>query len=279
MVAYDDSDSDAEPEAVDSIHGADRVTGAATTAAAPGPARASGSLAMAAGMVLPADPASCRGAGEQRLPLARLGRGRQGSCPTQRLQWPRNEPKVTLPISHPSSSLWTSHAPASTLPLATAFLKPVKRSWDTSRSPLCAQSESEAADLLKTVSCSQRKKGEDIVIPYVPKRLRQLQVESVEAGRSEDTEPPRPPAGCAPAPCCVAPRVSEFIQPYLKGQHRETQVPSKVLFHLRGHRGPVNSIQWCPVLSASHLLLSTSMDKTFKEPSCLVDGVTLESPP
>ncbi|XP_040830992.1 WD repeat-containing protein 25 isoform X1 [Ochotona curzoniae] len=277
LVAYDDSDSDAEPEAVDSVHGADRVTGAATTAAAPGPARASGSLAMAAGMVLPADPASCRGAGEQRLPLARLGRGRQGSCPNQRLQWPRNEPKVTLPTSHPSSSLWTSHAPASTLPLASACLKPVKRSWDTSRSPLCAQSESEAADLLKTVSCSQRKKGEDIVIPYVPKRLRQLQVESVEAGRSEDTEPPRPPAGCTPAPCCVAPRVSEFIQPYLKGQHRETQVPSKVLFHLRGHRGPVNSIQWCPVLSASHLLLSTSMDKTFKVWNAVDSGRCLQT--
>lgn len=33
---------------------------------------------------------------------------------------------------------------------------------------------------------------------------------------------------------------------------------------LGGHQGPVNTVQWCPVPQHSHLLLSASMDKTFK---------------
>ncbi|KAK2825966.1 hypothetical protein Q5P01_020180 [Channa striata] len=33
---------------------------------------------------------------------------------------------------------------------------------------------------------------------------------------------------------------------------------------LRGHQGPVNKVRWCPVPHLSHLLLSASMDKTFK---------------
>lgn len=33
---------------------------------------------------------------------------------------------------------------------------------------------------------------------------------------------------------------------------------------LGGHQGPVNTVRWCPVPHLSHLLLSASMDKTFK---------------
>jgi hypothetical protein len=102
------------------------------------------------------------------------------------------------------------------------------------------------------------------VVPYTPKRLRQLQALSAETGEGTNLEPQGPPEKCTPAPLCVAPTVSEVIQPHLNSQYRETKVPRKVLFHLRGHRGPVNSIQWCPVFSKSHMLLSTSMDKTFK---------------
>ncbi|XP_077415270.1 WD repeat-containing protein 25 [Vanacampus margaritifer] len=41
-------------------------------------------------------------------------------------------------------------------------------------------------------------------------------------------------------------------------------IPKKLLLSLQGHQGPVNTVQWCPVPQRSHLLLSASMDKTFK---------------
>lgn len=269
LVAYDDSDSEAETEAAGGVRAAGHTTGAAGVAGAPG-------QALAGKEALPKEPASWGGSREQRLPLAQLGGGHRGSCPSQRLQWPRKEPEVTLPASHPSrSSLWTSHAPASTVPLAAARLKPVQLCRDTPRSSFCAQRECEVTG--KTAGSSQRRRAEDSVVPYTPKRLRQPQAASTEADKAQDVAPPRPPAGCAPAPCCVAPHVSEFIQPYLNSPYRDTQVPSKVLFHLRGHRGPVNSIQWCPVLSKSHMLLSTSMDKTFKVWNAVDSGRCLQT--
>ncbi|XP_019743755.1 WD repeat-containing protein 25 [Hippocampus comes] len=42
------------------------------------------------------------------------------------------------------------------------------------------------------------------------------------------------------------------------------RIPKKLLLSLQGHQGPVNTVQWCPVAQRSHLLLSASMDKTFK---------------
>lgn len=215
--------------------------------------------------------------GKQRLPLARLWRSDPGSCPSQRLQWPSKEPDSTFPTSEPPGpSLWMNRAPVGHVPLAAACFKPLKPAWDAfTPSHTHSKLESTAGN----ASSSQRKRGEACVLPYIPKRLRQLQVLNPEATGGRDVEPPGSPAGCAPAPLCVAPTVSEFIQPYLNSQYRETTVPKKVLFHLRGHRGPVNSIQWCPVFSKSHMLLSASMDKTFKEPKCLVVTVTSESPP
>lgn len=41
-------------------------------------------------------------------------------------------------------------------------------------------------------------------------------------------------------------------------------VPRRLLMSLEGHRGPVNTVCWCPVPQRSHLLLSASMDKTYK---------------
>ncbi len=34
--------------------------------------------------------------------------------------------------------------------------------------------------------------------------------------------------------------------------------------HIQAHQGPVNTLQWSPVEHLSHLLLSASMDRTFK---------------
>lgn len=262
LVAYDDSDSESEADPARSGNTAGQMSDDASGMNRPsGIGFASCPVGMIKERTQHTGNTPDEDPGKQRLPLARLWRSDPGSCPSQRLQWPSKEPDTTVPTSEPSRpSLWMSRAPAGHVPLAAACLKPLKPAWDALR-PSDDQSKLEST--VANSSSSQRKRGEDCVLPYIPKRLRQLQA-SLEAGGDKDVEPPGSPAGCAPAPLCVAPTVSEFIQPYLNSQFRETTVPKKVLFHLRGHRGPVNSIQWCPVFCKSHMLLSASMDKTFK---------------
>lgn len=58
--------------------------------------------------------------------------------------------------------------------------------------------------------------------------------------------------------------VSATVKPYLSQTLSEAGVPRRLLISLQGHQGPVNTVQWCPVPQLSHLLLSASMDKTFK---------------
>ncbi|EHH28172.1 hypothetical protein EGK_18544, partial [Macaca mulatta] len=276
LVAYDDSDSEAERETAGSFDATGQMKDTSGVAGPPEKDFASGTLDVRKAGVQPTKHGSCEDPGGHRLPLAQLGRSDRGSCPSQRLQWPGKEPQVTFPIREPSrSSLWTSHVPASHIPLAAARFKQVKLSRNFPKSSFCAQSESETVG--KNDSSFRKKKCEDCVVPYTPKRLRQLQALSTETGNSKEMEPQGPPAGRAPAPLYVGPRVSEFIQPYLNSHYKETTVPRKVLFHLRGHRGPVNTIQWCPVLSKSHMLLSTSMDKTFKVWNAVDSGHCLQT--
>lgn len=268
LVAYDDSDSEAETRPGASSSAAGPREGTADVVGPCGRAFSSEVLDVSEGRALPTTHGPWEEPAGQRLPLDRLWRSDPGSCPSQRLQWPRTVPEVTFPTSEcPRPSLWTSHAPAGHVSLAAARLKQVKLSRGTYNSPepsFCVQTKSESPGHNGT--CLQRKRREDCVVPYTPKRLRQLQALSTETGKSKDVGTQGPSAGRAPAPAplCVAPRVSEFIQPYLDTQYKETQISRKVLFHLRGHRGPVNSIQWCPVISRSHMLLSASMDKTVK---------------
>ncbi|KAM4853881.1 WD repeat-containing protein 25 isoform 1-T3 [Thomomys bottae] len=276
LVAYDDSDSEAEPELPGGVNAADQMTDIS------GVDRPSGQgLSPCAPEVMKEEaqltqpcPEALR---EERLPLVRLWKNDPGSCPSQRLQWPRKEPEVPFPSSMPPrpSSLWTSHVPANYVPLAAARLKQVKQSPGSPKSSFHAQSMSGTTP--RQTSSTQRNRGEDGVVPYTPKRLRQLQELSTETVRTPAQEPQGPPADCAPAPLRMPPVVSEVIQPHLKSQFRETKVPRKVLFHLRGHGGPVNSIQWCPVFSKSHMLLSTSMDKTFKIWNAVDSGRCLQT--
>lgn len=263
LVAYEDSDSEAEAEPAGSFNPAGQMEDASAAAPSHRWALASDSLDVADAGAQPAkreDPAG------RRLPLVRLWRNDPGSRPSQRLLWPRPEPEVTAPPSQPPRpSLWTSQTPAGHVPLAAARLQQPKPPWGAYDSPEAsfhARTESERPG--SNGSSLQRKRCEDSVVPYTPKRLRHLQALSAEAGKGEDAEAQGPSGRRPPAPLCVGPQVSEFIQPYLDGQHKETTIPKKVLFHLRGHRGPVNSVQWCPVFAKSHMLLSTSMDKTFK---------------
>lgn len=266
LVAYDDSESETEAEAEESSDAAgqmkdfsDVVKPHVQDFALEGPDETEGA-AVPTQLDSREDPAG------HRLPLVRLWRSDPGSCPSQRLQWPRAEPEVTFPAGKPlRPSLWTSHVPAGHAPLVAAHSKQVKLSrgaYDSPALSFCAQTKSETPG--GNGSSLQRKRCEDCVVPYTPKRLRQSQALSTETGKSKDTEAQGPSVGRAPAPLSVAPRVSEFIEPYLDSQYRETTIPKKVLFHLRSHRGPVNSVQWCPVFAKSHMLLSASMDKTFK---------------
>ncbi|XP_062945739.1 WD repeat-containing protein 25 [Cynocephalus volans] len=276
LVSYDDSDSEAETETVGSFNAARQMKDASGVAEPPGQDFASGILVRTKEEVQSTKHSFREDPGSHRLPLARLGKGGWGSCPSQRLQWPRKEPEVTFPTSESSHpSLWMTGAPASHMPLAAAHLKQVKPSWDFPK--LSSRAQSEPETIGKNGTSFQRKRHEDCVVPYTPKRLRQQQALSTETRKNKGAEPQGTSVGCAPAPLCVAPRVSEFIQPYLDSQYKETKVPRKVLFHLRSHRGPVNSVQWCPVLSKSHMLLSTSMDKTYKIWNAVDSGCCLQT--
>ncbi|XP_028713908.1 WD repeat-containing protein 25 isoform X2 [Peromyscus leucopus] len=276
LVAYDDSDSETETEPARSVNSEGQMDDASGVTRPAGMAFASDTVDVTEEGAQHTKSSPHEDPRDQHLPLPRIWSSLPGSCPSQRLQWPPKEPDTTFLTSEsPRPSLWISRAPASHVPLQAACLKPAKAARDALASS--AHSQSKVESTAKITSSSQRKRGEDCVVPYTPKRLRQLQALNPEAGGGKDTEPPGPPAGCAPAPLSVAPTVSEFIQPYLKSQHRETKVPKKVLFHLRGHRGPVNTIQWCPVLCKSHMLLSTSMDKTFKVWNAVDSGRCLQT--
>ncbi|XP_036061236.1 WD repeat-containing protein 25 [Onychomys torridus] len=272
LVAYDDSDTETETEPARSVNSEGQMDDASGVTRPSGMAFASGTVDVAGEVAHHTKSSPHEDPRGQHLPLPQIWSSLPGSCPSQRLQWPPKEPDITFFTSEsPRPSLWMSRAPAGHVTLAAACLKPAKPARDALASSSHTQSEAEST--FRITSSSQRKRGEDCVVPYTPKRLRQMPALNPEAVGGKDTAPP----GCAPAPLCVAPTVSEFIQPYLKSQHRETKVPEKVLFHLRGHRGPVNTIQWCPVLCKSHMLLSTSMDKTFKVWNAVDSGHCLQT--
>nr|XP_020769201.1 WD repeat-containing protein 25 [Odocoileus virginianus texanus]XP_020769202.1 WD repeat-containing protein 25 [Odocoileus virginianus texanus] len=279
LVAYEDSDSEAETELAGGFHPAGQMEDTSTAVRPPGQDFGSRVLDATGGRTPSPERASHDDPARCRLPLARLWSQDPGSCPSQRLQWPRPEPEAAFPASLPARlSLWTSQAPVGHVPLAGACLKQMRVCWEPSSSPelsVGARAGSEGPG--KSGSSLQRKRREDCVVPYTPKRLRPLPAPHTGADRGKDAEAQGPHAGRVPAPLCVAPEASEFIQPYLDSQYKETKIPKKVLFHLRGHQGPVNSVQWCPVSARSHLLLSTSMDKTFKVWNAVDSGSCLQT--
>lgn len=101
------------------------------------------------------------------------------------------------------------------------------------------------------------------VRPYIPKRQRLTTLtETVDSkfteNRVEDVQ------GNQTSESQILSEVSERIQPYIACKRDAAAIPRKLLMSLGGHQGPVNKLQWCPVPHLSHLLLSASMDKTFK---------------
>ncbi|XP_044022976.1 WD repeat-containing protein 25 [Siniperca chuatsi] len=98
------------------------------------------------------------------------------------------------------------------------------------------------------------------VRPYIPKRQR--------IATSVETVDPKHPAEQVPGnqsrESQILSEVSARVKPYLANKHGAAGIPRRHLMSLGGHQGPVNTVQWCPVPHLSHLLLSASMDKTFK---------------
>lgn len=96
------------------------------------------------------------------------------------------------------------------------------------------------------------------VRPYIPKRQRLSQDTKNSENPSEQGS--ENPTRTSP----VLSNVSSRVKPYLGGKPKSAGIPKKLLISLEGHQGPVNTVEWCPVPHISHLLLSASMDKTFK---------------
>lgn len=96
--------------------------------------------------------------------------------------------------------------------------------------------------------------------PYIPKRQRLATSGETLSSKSQVEHNP----GCQTRISPVLSEVSERVKPYLDNRPGAAGIPRRLLMSLGGHQGPVNTVQWCPVPQHSHLLLSASMDKTFK---------------
>ena len=97
LVAYDDSESEAETEPVGNFNAASQMKDTPDVVKPPGQDFASEAPGVTEGAVLSTKHGSGADPAGHRLPLVRLWRSDPGSCPSQRLQWPRTEPDVTFP--------------------------------------------------------------------------------------------------------------------------------------------------------------------------------------
>ncbi|XP_009557446.2 WD repeat-containing protein 25 [Cuculus canorus] len=113
--------------------------------------------------------------------------------------------------------------------------------------------------------------------PYIPKRLRQENSSMPEKKEPDqrdslDCDIKLGMSGEQPLR-----KISELIKPYLGSEYKSTEVPKKLVFYMSKHSGPVNEIQWCPVPEQSHMLLSASMDKTMKVWDAVDTGCCLKT--
>ncbi|XP_068582482.1 WD repeat-containing protein 25 isoform X2 [Cebidichthys violaceus] len=98
------------------------------------------------------------------------------------------------------------------------------------------------------------------VRPYVPKRQRLAS----SVGTVDLKYPAERVPGNGTGESQILSDVSATVKPYLAHKPGASGIPRRLLMSLAGHQGPVNAVRWCPVPHLSHLLLSASMDKTFK---------------
>ncbi|CAL9686557.1 unnamed protein product [Knipowitschia caucasica] len=167
------------------------------------------------------------------------------TCPSS--TWKSKSPVVEMYSSVPSSSHVQSTAPKSTVHQnAPAFLLENQRRSHTLQTQTHRNS---SIDFKRQLPSSVR--------PYVLKRQRCAPVESSEPSDASEhihrEERPILSDGAHTVKQCLSQKL-----PVLSA------APKRLHMRLGGHQGPVNTVKWCPVPHLSHLLLSASMDKTFK---------------
>lgn len=128
------------------------------------------------------------------------------------------------------------------------------------KSPSSSKWPELACPVVQTAVCLKRPQATSAGLrPYVSKRQRMItQPESAARERPENS-PDLQATNLRPLS-----EVSDRVQPFLGGKTARGELPRRVQHQLHAHQGPVNTVQWCPVPHLSHLLLSVSMDKTFK---------------
>ncbi len=124
---------------------------------------------------------------------------------------------------------------------------------------ISSSSSSSAAQSGSSGSMKRVQLQASAVRPYVPKRQRLTETAAL---RTEEPDP----SGSAGSPALF--EVSERVRPFLGRRHGRVELPRRMQSHIQAHQGPVNTLQWSPVEHLSHLLLSASMDRTFKVSAC-----------
>ncbi|GAB0190971.1 WD repeat-containing protein 25 [Grus japonensis] len=113
--------------------------------------------------------------------------------------------------------------------------------------------------------------------PYIPKRLRQENSSMPEKKESDQKNSSDCDVKLGISGEQTSRKISELIKPYLGSKYKLTEVPKNLIFCMSKHSGPVNEIQWCPVRQQSHMLLSASMDKTVKVWDAVDTGCCLKT--
>ncbi|XP_025025809.1 WD repeat-containing protein 25 [Python bivittatus] len=106
--------------------------------------------------------------------------------------------------------------------------------------------------------------------PYISKKLRQEKHEYHK-------ESIHSPIKFSTAEDKMSITVSQYIMPYIGSKYTVTEIPKKLVFHMAEHSGPVNAVRWCPLQRWSHMLLSASMDKTVKVWDAVDEGRCLKT--
>lgn len=116
-----------------------------------------------------------------------------------------------------------------------------------------------ACPVVQTSVCSKRPPVLGGLRPYMSKRQRLITQSESAALENTENSPDLQAKNLR-----LLTEVSERVQPFLGRNVVRGELPKRVQHQLHAHRGPVNTVQWCPVPHLSHLLLSASMDKTLK---------------
>ncbi|KAK7905059.1 hypothetical protein WMY93_017666 [Mugilogobius chulae] len=176
---------------------------------------------------------------------------RKTSAPSASSDWTKKNLAVGVCSPTPSSSHDHYPSPRPTVTQNTpVYVLESQRKNPTPQTPLLVQTHANSSNASKRQLPSS-------VRPYVPKRQRSAPVESAE--------PADAPEHIRREERSVLSDVSPTVKQCLSQKRPvESGVPRRLLLNLGGHQGPVNTVKWCPVPHLSHLLLSASMDKTFK---------------